>query len=195
MHEASLFYPGTMAVALGLDLNAVQEVVEKLPDVWIANLNCPGQVVISGTHEGIAKANEQLKEKGAKRVLPLDVSGAFHSGLMQQAKENLERLIASLDIKRNGTEFVMNVPGDYVDTPEEVRQYLIDQVVCPVLWEKGIRTMKEQGVEGFIEIGCGKTLTGMNRKILDEVLLLNIGKVEDLGSLEQALDLKVEMNA
>lgn len=183
MNDASANHPGTMAVCLGMDLNAVKQVTDSIDGVWVANLNCPGQVVISGTLEGIEKASATLKEKGAKRVLSLDVSGAFHSGLMAEAKEKLKSKIETMTLYPSAVSLVMNVPGDFIEAESEIRQHLIDQVVSPVYWERGIRKMEEEGVELFIEIGCGKTLSGMNRKIGVKALTFSVEKVEDLEEL------------
>jgi len=192
MHQASVRHPGTMAVCLGVPLELVEEAVEAVHadhPVWVANLNCPGQIVISGTREGVKLAGERLKMKGAKRVLSLDVSGAFHSGLMEEAKQELEKKLAMVPIHDSSIDVVLNVPGDFVNSAAEIRQFLIDQVVSPVLWEKGIRKISEEGVELFLEIGCGKSLNGMNRKIGVKSPTLSVEKVEDLEEVAKALDL------
>jgi [acyl-carrier-protein] S-malonyltransferase len=121
--------------------------------------------VISGTKEGVEQAAHLLKEKGAKRVLPLTVHGAFHSGLMQTAQDGLAPLIEKAALKPSAIDFVMNVPGHFVKTDEEIRRNLIGQVAQSVRWEQGIEAMKAAGVEFFLEIGCGKTLTGLNKKM------------------------------
>ena len=194
MHEASIMHPGTMAVVLGLDSASVQEVVDMSSEVWVANLNCPGQVVISGKAEGISQIKEKLIKKGAKRVLPLSVSGAFHSGLMQEAREKLERVITSIQFKKMDVKCVMNVTGDYVRSTEEMRRNLIDQVTSPVLWEKSMSTMNQAGVCEFIEIGCGKTLTGMSRKMDLQGRCFSVEKVQDLELLSQVLETKSQIN-
>ncbi|MCB1085259.1 MAG: ACP S-malonyltransferase [Chlamydiia bacterium] len=182
MHESGERHPGTMAVCLGLEVAAVNEAIGSIDGVWVANLNCPGQVVISGSREGIEKSKTLLKEKGAKRVLPLDVSGAFHSGLMEEAQSALKEKINQIKLTPSQTALVMNVSGGYV-TEEEIRECMVSQVVSPVQWEKGIRAMQEKGVSLFIEIGCGKTLAGMNRKIGIQGETLSLEKVEDLEKL------------
>ncbi len=184
MYEAGIKHPGTMAVALGMKPDEVSAVVGPIEGVWVANLNCPGQVVISGTVEAVAKASTLLKEKGAKRVLPLDVSGAFHSGLMEEAKEKLKEKIDEVTLGESAIKLVMNVPGDFV-SENEIHENMVQQVVAPVYWEKGVRKMEEKGVELFIEIGCGKTLSGMNRKIGVQGKTISIEKVEDLKTLSQ----------
>ncbi|CCB88700.1 ACP S-malonyltransferase [Simkania negevensis] len=192
MHQASVRHPGTMAVCLNMPLKLVEEIVAEVHaehPVWVANLNCPGQVVISGTREGVKLAGEKLKLKGAKRVLSLDVSGAFHSGLMEEAKQELEKKLAMVPIHDSKIDVVLNVPGDFVHSAAEIRQFLIDQVVSPVLWEKGVRKMDEEGIDLYIEIGCGKSLNGMNRKIGVKGSTLSVEKVEDLEEVAKALDL------
>lgn len=182
MHEAGKNHPGTMAVCLGMSPEEVSKILSPIDGVWVANLNCPGQVVISGTKEGVGLASSALKEKGAKRVLPLDVSGAFHSGLMNDAKEKLQEKIDEVTLTPSAIDLVMNVPGGFVKE-EEIRNNLIEQVTSPVFWEKGIRQMELKGIVSFIEIGCGKTLSGMNRKIGIQGETLSLEKMEDLEKL------------
>ncbi len=184
MHEAGIKHPGTMAVCLGMVPDKVAEILEPIEGVWEANLNCPGQVVISGTVQGVAAASTLLKEKGAKRILPLNVSGAFHSGLMEEAKDQLKEKIDTIFLEKSRIDLVMNVPGDYV-SEEEIQENMISQVVAPVLWEKGIRAMEEKGIKCFIEIGCGKTLSGMLQKIGVKGETFSVEKVEDLEILYQ----------
>ncbi|NGX50451.1 MAG: Malonyl CoA-acyl carrier protein transacylase [Chlamydiae bacterium] len=183
MDEASIDHPGTMAVCLGMEAASARQAIEPVEGVWIANLNCPGQVVISGTIDGIERASLLLLERGAKRLIPLNVSGAFHSGLMADAKEKLKSSIESLTLHSTPISLVMNVSGDFVEEESAIRQNLIDQMVSPVYWERGIRKMEERGIELFIEMGCGKTLSGMNRKIGIEGTTIYLEKVEDLEKL------------
>lgn len=186
MHEACLTHPGTMVVVLGLEPALIQEVIEPISGVWIANLNCPGQVVVAGTKEGIEQASALLKEKGARRVMPLEVSGAFHSGLMQTAQEGLKPFIAALKMETTATEIVMNVPGDYVTSLDEMRSAMVQQVTSPVYWQKGIEAQLKKGIDLFIEIGPGKTLAGMNKRIGVEVPTVSVEKVEDLKGVGYA---------
>jgi [acyl-carrier-protein] S-malonyltransferase len=185
MEEACLAHPGTMAAVLGMTPQAVAKAIEECSEknVWIANVNCPSQVVISGTKSGIAHMKEELALRGSKRVIPLAVSGAFHSGLMRSAKEKLAPLIAKTPFKKGQAQVVMNVLGDYVDSIEKRRHCLVEQVISPVYWEKGIEAMKINRIDRFIEIGCGKTLSGMNRKMGLGLETANIEKVEDLETL------------
>lgn len=182
MNEACEKVPGTMAAVLGLDAKSVAEAVKGLPGVWVANYNAPGQTIISGTKEGVEKAALVLKERGARRILPLEVHGAFHSGLMQQAQDGLRSSIESVSIAQSDIEFVMNVPGDYVTSVEEIRSNLILQVTQSVRWEQGIEAMKASGVDFFLEVGCGKTLTGLNKKMG----ILSMSSVDKVADLEVA---------
>ncbi len=190
MHAACVEEKGTMSVVLGMTEEAIETVLETLlpRTVWIANLNCPGQVVIAGTIEGMVCATERLKESGAKRCLPLEVSGAFHSELMRSAQSALSEKIHAVDWKESEIEIVMNVPGDYVSSLEEMKTQLIAQVVSPVRWEKGIRKMVETKVPFYLEMGPGKALGGMNKKIIGVAeTTCSIEKVSDLQNIEVLL--------
>jgi len=179
MNDACEKVPGTMAAVLGLDAEGIAAAVKGLNGVWVANYNAPGQTVISGTKEGIEKAALILKERGAKRVIPLTVHGAFHSGLMQSAQDGLAPFVERVSLADSEIEFVMNVPGGFVTNKEEIRRNLIAQVTQSVRWEQGIEAMKAAGVDFFLEIGCGKTLSGLNRK-MGITSMSSIEKVTDL---------------
>lgn len=190
MNNACQTTQGTMAVIIGLEGEEVEKIVKEvnLPqDLWAANFNCPGQVVISGTIRGIAAGTEAAKQKGAKRVLPLQVSGAFHSGLMRSAEEKLATKLYRTQLIQSPISLVMNVPGDYVKESDQIIQNLIKQVTSPVRWEQGIRAMDKNEVELYLELGPGKTLSGLNERIKVKGKTLNIGKIEDLSLLEQVL--------
>ena len=180
MNDACEKTRGTMRVVLGMDDKALAELLPE--NVWVANVNCPGQVVIAGLVAAMPEAEEILKAKGAKRVLPLDVSGAFHTPLMQTAQERLKPQLLSTDLKDSKIDFVMNVPGDYVHDHAHIRNYLIEQVVSPTRWKSGIEAMMQKGIEIYFEIGPGKALTGMNRKIGAPGVSINIEKVTDLDN-------------
>ncbi|HSX03716.1 MAG TPA: ACP S-malonyltransferase [Rhabdochlamydiaceae bacterium] len=183
MNEACLKHKGAMSAVLGLEAAEVEAAIAHLENVWVANLNCPLQVVISGTPEGVEMASQLLKQKGAKRALPLEVSGAFHSGLMKEAQERLKSHVFEAALLESEVDLVMNVPGGYVSSIEEIRSNMILQVTHPVRWEQGIRAMVQKKIDLFIEIGPGKTLTGMNKKIAPSVPVFNLEKVADLNIL------------
>lgn len=190
MHEACEQIPGTMAVILGLDDAAVEQVVSELnmpKDLWCANFNCPGQVVISGTVKGIEAGSKACLAKGAKRALPLQVHGAFHSGLMMAAQERLREHVLGAEIQESPIRFAMNVTGDFAEKPDTIKDLLVRQVTSPVRWQKAIRTLDSAETELFIEIGCGKTLAGLNKRIGVKAQTITIEKVEDLKTLESSL--------
>lgn len=190
MQQACEEKKGTMAVVMGLSGESVEEMVADLkrPDLWAANFNCPGQVVLSGTQEGIEAGSAAAKERGAKRVLPLEVQGAFHSGLMASAKERLAPLIERATWTLSSIPLVMNVPGDFVRDLPLVRRHLIAQVTSPVRWELGVRKMASNGAEVFLEIGCGKTLQGMLKRMSLPCKLLSLEKVDELQPLLTELE-------
>lgn len=186
MQRACERVKGSMTVVLGLDEKSVQEVLSRFNPphpVWIANLNCPGQVVIAGSIDALALVNEPLKKKGAKRCLSLDVSGAFHSGLMEPARQELAEHIAKTTFQDTPCHMVMNVVGDYVSSVANMRQCLIDQLTAPVRWESGIVKMREQGITKYLELAPGKTLSGMNKRIGIEEPTYSLEKVSDLEGL------------
>lgn len=181
MQQACVSNPGSMRVVLGMAPEQIEAVLKNIStDAWIANLNCPGQVVLAGTLEGLEKASMALKEAGAKRVLPLEVSGAFHSALMQPAREELAPYLLQASLQNTSIGLVMNTPGDFVKDTDHMRKFLIEQVTQPVLYQKGIESMLREGVDFFLEMGPGKTLQGMNKKIGVTCPTKSIEKVAEL---------------
>jgi len=163
MNEACESTKGTMAAVLGtIDVDAA---IQEIPDVWVANYNCPGQTVISGTQEGVEAASIALKNAGARRILPLQVHGAFHSGLMKRAQDSLAPYVTKAPIVDSDVDFVMNASGDFVSGIDEIKKLLTLQVTHSVRWEQGILAIEKKKVDLYIEIGCGKTLAGLNKKI------------------------------
>jgi [acyl-carrier-protein] S-malonyltransferase len=194
MNEACEATNGTMAVVLGMDGDAVESIVRDLAlpnDLWAANFNCPGQVVISGTVKGVGLGSKLALERGAKRVLPLQVHGAFHSGLMESARKNLAPHIESVPLQSGCAELVMNVTGTVVKDPALIRKNLIEQVTSPVKWEKGIRSLDKEHVVFYIEIGPGKTLAGFNKRIGVSGRTISIEKTDDLKNLETMIQERV----
>lgn len=185
MNEACEKTEGGLLVVLGLN---VDDLRDDLPEgVWIANLNCPGQVVLSGTRQGLQKAEELAKAKGAKRAMPAQVHGAFHSGLMQEAEDQLKPYIEKAELIESEIPVIQNFTGRPPESLEEMRRNLTRQVTGSVLWEKGIRYLEGQGIDRWIEIGCGKVLKGLNRKIGVTAPTLNVESIEDLKRLEEAM--------
>lgn len=190
LNEACEKTKGAMSAVLGLTAEEVETIIASLNPphpVWVANYNCPGQTVISGNCDAISVATQVLKSKGAKRIIPLQVHGAFHSGLMQSAEEKLAPIIARSDIRESDIGFVMNVPGDYVDGILAVKENLKRQVTHSVRWEQGIRAMMKRNVALYLEIGCSKSLTGMNKKIGMPEPAISIDKVSDLDEIARQL--------
>lgn len=191
MNEACLATKGAMAVVMGLESKVVEAMVKEVNmpnDLWAANFNCPGQVVISGTIKGIEAGTVAAKARGAKRVVELPVHGAFHSGLMQQAEDRLAPFIQQVQLNKGQSEIVMNVPGDFVKEEDRIRNNLIKQVTSPVRWEQGVYAMDRHGCDFYIEIGPGKTLSGMNKRIGITWPTISIEKIEDLDLLSKILN-------
>lgn len=160
---------GSMAAVLGLDRDALGAVTAEVTGfgfpVSLANLNCPGQIVISGSNKGVAFAGEKAKEAGAKRILPLDVSGPFHSTLMKPAAAQLREVLDGIEMKDAHIPVVVNVSAKPISTAAEIKEKLIEQLYSPVLWEDSVLKMIDLGVDTFIEIGPGKVLSGLIKKI------------------------------
>ncbi len=168
MQEACDKTAGTMASILGLDLQTVREAVSEASDagiVAVANVNAATQIVISGEKAAVEVASEKAREKGARRVIPLEVAGAYHSPLMASATETLKPILADLQIGEPEIPFYANVSGARVSDPEEIRDGLIRQVESSVLWEPTLRLLIEDGVAEVLEPGPGKVVAGLVRQV------------------------------
>lgn len=187
MQEAVPAGIGSMAAVLGLDNQAIEDVVGKLPDVWIANYNCPGQTVISGKKEAVDLACEKLKEAGAKRTILLKVSGPFHSGMLTEAGEKLGKVLEKVEIAEPVIPYVANVTAEYVREDSAIKDLLKNQVFSSVRWQQSVEAMLSNGTDVFIEIGPGKTLAGFMKKIDRKAKVLNIEKLEDIEKAVEAL--------
>lgn len=182
MEEAAKKYPGKMSAVLGLERSVVQEIC-LAAQAEIANLNCPGQIVITGKAESVEKAKSLAEEKGAKRVLDLEVSGAFHSGLMREAAEEFRAFLQNTQLKEAVIPLVSNVTAGPLRNPSEIRENMVKQIYSPVRWEDSVRFIIAQGVKTFYEIGPGGVLKGLLRKIDPSAQVINIGKKEEIGNL------------
>ncbi|MFC1937163.1 ACP S-malonyltransferase [Chloroflexota bacterium] len=182
MYEAGQKRAGGMAAVLGLDETALAEVCRQ-SDTCIANLNCPGQLVISGATENLPKAMELAKAKGASRVISLQVSGAFHSPLMQPAVDGMMEVLATLSFGEPAVPVIANTTAQPLTTAEETKAELLRQLCGAVQWQRSVEYMIDNGVSTFIEIGPGKVLTGLIRRINRDVNTLNIGDSEAVRSL------------
>jgi len=182
MKEASLENPGGMLAIIGLSRKEVTQICQST-DAQIANLNCPNQVIISGTNSQIEKAAELSKQKGAKKIVVLKVEGPFHSHLMDDAAKKLNGVLAGIKISPPRVPIVANVSADYEDSPETIKQNLSNQVNHNTLWEDSVRRIASQGVKTFIEIGPGKVLKGLLRRIDKGLEVYNIERPADLNKL------------
>ena len=187
MQEAVPVGQGAMAAILALDAAAIEEVTGAMEGVWIANYNCPGQIVISGEKAAVEEACEKLKAAGAKRTVMLNVSGPFHSGMLAAAGEKLGQVLSQVEIHEPQIPYVANVTAQYVKNAGEVKELLTRQVSSSVRWQQSVEAMIGDGVDTFIEIGPGKTLAGFMRKISRDVKTLNVEKLEDIGKAVEAL--------
>jgi [acyl-carrier-protein] S-malonyltransferase len=179
---------GAMAAVLGAEREALASLCAQISAsgaaVELANVNCPGQIVVSGTAAGVAEVVSRGKEIGAKRVLPLEVSGPFHSSLMQPAADQLAAVLAELKLEDAKVPVVANVTAQQTGSADEIRSLLAQQVVSPVLWEDSVRMMIEQGVDTFIEIGSGTVLAGLIKKIDRSVSVVSVNSLEALEKLK-----------
>ena len=187
MQEAVPVGEGAMAAILALDAAAIEEVTGAMEGVWIANYNCPGQIVISGEKAAVEEACEKLKAAGAKRAVMLNVSGPFHSGMLTAAGEKLGQVLSQVELHEPQIPYVANVTAQYVKSAGEVKELLTRQVSSSVRWQQSVEAMIGDGVDTFIEIGPGKTLAGFMRKISRDVKTLNVEKLEDIGKVAETL--------
>lgn len=184
MQEAVPSGIGGMSAVLGMNADQINAVVDEIENVQVANYNCPGQIVISGKLDAVELATEKLKEAGAKRVLPLNVSGPFHSYLLEEAGEKLGTYLENVTVNDPVIPYAANVTAEYVTSAADVKPLLEKQVSSSVRWQQTIEMMIADGVDRFVEIGPGKTLSGFVKKINRNVTILNIEKLEDLEKLK-----------
>jgi [acyl-carrier-protein] S-malonyltransferase len=183
MDQACRENEGTMVAILGLEDDEVIDLVKEaaLPqELFAANFNVPGQVVISGTQKGIERGSQLAKMRGAKKIIPLTVQGAFHSGLMKGAQKNLKPHIEALFFRETPVKIVMNAIGDFAEGEKNFKETLNLQMISPVLWHKGIKALQEAEVTHFFEVGCGKSLKGFNKRLGLESQTFSFEKVGDL---------------
>ncbi|RIX51861.1 [acyl-carrier-protein] S-malonyltransferase [Paenibacillus nanensis] len=188
MEQAVPSGQGAMAAVLGAEREELAKlcasVTEEGAAVELANVNCPGQIVVSGTAAGVQAVVERGKEAGAKRVIPLEVSGPFHSSLMKPAAEKLADKLAGVELKDAAIPVVANVTADEVTAASKIRELLAQQVYSPVLWEDSIRYLIGQGVDTFVEIGSGTVLAGLIKKIDRNVRVLSVNSISALEALQ-----------
>lgn len=185
MNEAAEQTNGSMAAVLGLDDSTVLNITKDMNNVYVANFNSPGQVVITGDKNEIEKSIEVFKSSGAKRVIPLAVSGAFHSPLMKIASDKFINFVNEFEFKNTQIPVYTNVDANAVTGGEELRLKLPQQIYSSVCWTQTITNIKAQGITNFIEIGPGKVLAGLNKKISAE---LNTYNIFDYVSLNETVN-------
>lgn len=182
MEEAVPGGQGAMAATLGADREALTELCRSISEagnsVELANVNCPGQIVVSGTVAGVNEVVQRVKEAGGKRAIPLEVSGPFHSSLMKEAAERLAAELQKVTFNTPAVPVIVNVTASPVTDPEEIRELLVAQVFSPVLWQDSVEWLIAAGVDTFVEIGSGSVLAGLIRKIDKNVKLVNINSLE-----------------
>ncbi|ANC76829.1 malonyl CoA-acyl carrier protein transacylase [Fictibacillus phosphorivorans] len=188
MEEAVPAGVGTMAAVIGFDQERLETITKEATkgeeSVQIANLNCPGQIVISGTVGGVEKASALAKEEGAK-VIPLQVSGPFHSSLMKPAAEKFNGILNQIVINEAETPVIANVTAKAITDRDEIKGKLIEQLYSPVRWEETVRELMELGVDTFVEIGPGKVLSGLVKKVNRRA---NVMAVSDLETINMAVE-------
>ena len=179
---------GAMCAVLGMDGEKIAKICEETEGiVSVANYNCPGQIVITGEEGAVAAAAEKLKEAGARRCIPLKVSGPFHSEMLKGAGEKLAGVLVDVELKEFSMPYVTNVTADYVTDISEIKELLGRQVYSSVRWQQSVERMIADGVDTFVEIGPGRTLTGFLKKINKNVTGLHIEKVEELEEVVRLL--------
>lgn len=184
MNEVAISVNGSMAAVMGMDSDKIKEVLTGIEGVVEAvNFNEPNQTVIAGEKEAIEKACIALKEAGAKRAIPLAVSGPFHSSLMKEAGERLKEVLGEFNFKNSETPLVANTTGTVLKNIDELKKEIYEQSFGPVKWVDTINFLKEQGVTKIYEIGPGKVLSGLIKKIDKEIEVKNIEKLEDFDNL------------
>lgn len=171
---------GAMCAVMAMDSDKIEEVIKDIPDVTIANYNCPGQIVLTGKKEGVEIAAENLKAAGAKRTVMLNVSGPFHSPLLKPAGDELAKALDEVVLHPLSVPYVTNVDASIVEEVDKTKDLLRRQVYSPVRWMQSMERMIEEGVDTFLEIGPGKTLAGFMRKINRDVKVYNIATWEDV---------------
>ena len=180
---------GAMAAVLAMDATKIEDICEKTDGiVSIANYNCPGQIVITGQETAVEAACEALKAAGAKRTIRLNVSGPFHSPMLAEAGRKLSEVLADVELAAFDTPYVTNVTADYVTSADGVKELLCRQVSSSVRWQQSVERMIADGVDTFIEMGPGKTLSGFMRKISRDVKMMNIENMADYEKVLSAMD-------
>lgn len=179
---------GSMAAILGLDEETIEQTIDDIEGVTVANYNCPGQIVITGEAKAVETACEALKEAGAKRAVLLNVSGPFHSPMLRSAGDELAEELETVELDELKIPYVTNVTAEYISDIADTKDLLSRQVSMPVRWQQSVEHMINDGVDTFIEIGPGKTLAGFMRKIDRSVKVYNIAAWDDMEKVIAGLN-------
>ena len=181
-----------MSAVLGTEASVIEKICQETEGiVSIANYNCPGQIVITGEAQAVEKASEALKAAGTKRVIPLKVSGPFHSKMLTGAGEKLGKVLQNVEFHDVEIPYTTNVTAQFVRDKDQIKDLLVAQVSSSVRWQQCVETMIADGVDTFVEIGPGKTLSGFMRKINRNVKVINIQTVEDFEKAVEELQQKM----
>jgi len=186
MHEAGQITPGGMAAIIGLDEPLLAEVCAQT-GARVANINCPGQIVISGAEDNLNQAMDLAKARGAYRVIPLQVSGAFHTPLMQPAVDGMAEIIVTLSFAEPAIPIIGNTTAKPLVTAQSIKEELLTQLCHCVQWQRSVEYMAGDGVSTFIEIGPGRVLAGLIKRIDKNVKILNIGDAEAVKNVAQGV--------
>lgn len=187
MQQAAANRPGAMAAVIGLDDQAVEAICSQAGEVWPVNYNSPGQLVVSGEQVAVERAMEAAKAEGARKVVPLRVSGAFHSPLMREAAGRMKDRLADVDFQMARLPFLSSISCDY-EEGDGLRELLVKQIVSPVRWTEAVRRMVEDGVDCFIEVGSGKVLSGLIRRIDRTVRTVSVSDPDSLGKAKAVIE-------
>ena len=179
MEEAARASKGTMASVLGLELEPLEEVCVAT-GAQVANINAPGQIVISGPPEAVEAASLKAKEKGAKRVIPLEVGGAFHSRLMTPAAQRLQKGLEGIRLQDFSFPVMSNVTGGAYESPDQIPMLLVRQLTSPVRWESCMRALTQSGIRTFLEVGSGSVLKGLFRKLDPQIQVQTVGTPQEV---------------
>jgi [acyl-carrier-protein] S-malonyltransferase len=185
MQESVTGLDTLMIAVIGLDISDVENAIDdiEIPEgevCEIANDNCPGQVILSGTKEILETFSKILKEKGARTVLPLKVSAPFHCSLMNDASKKMESVLSQINLKKLETKYISNVTAEFEDDPDKIKELLVKQIFTRVKWRESIVKAEKEGISRFLEVGNGKVLTGMNKRISKDILSENISNMKDI---------------
>lgn len=186
MEQAALNNPGTMASILGISIGDLEEICKET-GAEIANLNCPGQIVVSGKKESVQKAMALAEQKGAKKAIILNVSGPFHSSFMKEAAGKFKKELGKTKFSNPKVPIVSNVTADYENRVDGIKENLVKQLYSPVRWEESILKISQEGCNTFFEIGPGKVLKGLLRRINHDLAVYNIETLEDIKKIQEAL--------